>query len=296
MAKRLIVCADDFGMSAGVNEGIIRAHREGILTDASLMAGGAAFDEAAALARAHPQLSVGVHLVLVQGRAVAPSESIPGLVDAGGMFRRNPISTGLRDFFLPGLHRQLRIEISAQIEKVLAAGLCPSHLNGHLHMHMHPAVIGLVTELARRYDIGSIRLSRERLRPALRFDRRRALRKASEAVIFRVMSAYAKQRFVRPPLTYAENLFGLHQTGHVTEAYLLHLLPQLPAGVTEIYCHPGLWDDESHRWRPPDYEPEAELAALLSPRVRACIGRLGIEPTTCRELARERRCGVSLAS
>src|SRR5579862_6250198 len=117
--RRLIVSADDFGLSPGVNAGIMRAHRDGILTDASLMVNGAACDEAVELARAAPRLSVGLHLVLLQGRAALPPSAIPGLVDAAGMFRDNPIAVGFRYFFTPGIHVQLEREICAQIEKYL---------------------------------------------------------------------------------------------------------------------------------------------------------------------------------
>jgi chitin disaccharide deacetylase len=284
--KRLILCADDFGMSAGVNEGIIRAHRDGILTDTSLMVGGAAFSEATTLARDHPSLSVGLHLVLAQGRATAVPDRISSLVDADGMFSQDAVASGFQYFFMPGVRAQLRIEIGAQIEKFLVTGLPLSHLDGHMNVHMHPTVLGIILELAERYGIRAARLTREPLRPALRFDRRHAARKAREAAIFSLLSRFAERRLDQAGIRHPRWMFGLHQTGHVSEAYLLGLLPQLRAGVTEIYCHPGLWDAESRCWRPHDYEPEGELAALTSPRVRASVTSLGIELTTYHALAR----------
>jgi chitin disaccharide deacetylase len=284
--KRLILCADDFGMSAGVNEGIIRAHRDGILTDTSLMVGGAAFAEAITLARNHPTLSVGLHLVLAQGRAVAAPDRIPSLVDADGMFSQDAVASGFRYFVAPGVRAQLRVEIAAQIEKFLTTGLPLSHLDGHMNVHMHPTVLAIILEMAERYGIRAVRLTREPLRPALRFDRRHAARKAREATIFNLLSRFAEGRFARAGIRHPRWMFGLHQTGHVTEAYLLDLQPLLRAGVTEIYCHPGLCDEESRRWRPPDYEPEEELAGLTSPRVRSSLTSFGIELTTYHALER----------
>src|SRR6185295_14404925 len=137
-ARRLIIAADDFGMSAGVNAGILRAHRSGILGDASLMVNGAAFAEAVELARATPTLSVGLHLMLVQGRAALPAEEIPLLAGQDGLFGNAPIAAGFRYFFTPGVRAQLRREIVAQVEKFLATGLPLSHVDGHVTIHMHP--------------------------------------------------------------------------------------------------------------------------------------------------------------
>jgi chitin disaccharide deacetylase len=284
--KHLILCADDFGMSAGVNEGIIRAHRDGILTDASLMVEGAALKDAVELAGDQPMLSVGLHLVLAQGRAASVPDRIPSLVDADGMFSRDAVVSGFRYFFAPRLRTQLSIEIAAQIEKFLATGLSLSHLDGHVNVHMHPTVLGIILEMAERYGIRAVRLTREPLWPALHFDRRCITRKVREAAIFNLLARFAERRLDRAGIRHPRWMFGLHQTGHVSEAYLLDVLPRLRAGVTEIYCHPGRWDTESRRWRPRDYEPELELAALTSLRVRARLTSLGVALTTYHALAR----------
>lgn len=283
--KRLIVSADDFGMSAGVNAGIIRAHREGILTDAGLMVTGQGFDEAVELARRHPTLSVGLHLTLAQGRALAPAAAIPLLVDAQGLFRTNPIWAGVRYFFTPGMRAQLRREISAQLDKFAATGLPLSHVDGHLTIHMHPTVLGILLDLADRYGIRAVRLPRDPLLPALRFDRRHPGRKLLEAAVFAGLTRYACPRLTRAGVRHPDRMFGLHQTGQVSEEYLLHLLQRLPDGVSEIYCHAALTDDEARRWRPADYDSECELAAVTSPRVRAVLDAAGIVLMTYRDLA-----------
>jgi hopanoid biosynthesis associated protein HpnK len=286
--RSLIVSADDFGMSSGVNRGIIRAHRDGILTDASLMVNGQAFEEAVELARAHPTLSVGLHLMLVQGHATRPAADIPLLTDAQGMFSMHPIRSGMRFFFTPGIRAQLEREIVAQLDRFRSTGLPLSHVDGHLTIHMHPTVVEILTEHAAEYGIGAMRLPREPLLPALRFDRSHLVRKVFEAVSFHSLSRHAEPLLAAASIRHPRRMFGLHQTGHVSEEYVLDVLRGLPPGVSELYCHAAVSDEESRRWRPADYESERELEALLSPRVREAIEREEIRLTTYRELAADR--------
>jgi len=284
-ARRLIVSADDFGMSPGVNAGIIRAHREGILTDASLMVNGSAFVEAVDLARAHPTLSVGLHLVLLQGRAVSPPADIPRLAGRDGCFGTQPIWGGMRFFFSPGARAQVRQEVTAQLDKFLATGLPLSHVDGHVTIHMHPVVMGVLVDVSARYGMRAVRLPRESLAAALRYDRRHLARKCFEAMVFELLSRWALPRLERAGIRHPDRLFGLHQTGHVSESYLLAVADVLPPGTSELYCHPGLIDGEARRWRPADYQSEQELAALTSPRVRGALERAGVELISYRYLA-----------
>jgi hopanoid biosynthesis associated protein HpnK len=283
-ARRLIVAADDFGMSAGVNAGIARAHRDGVLTETSLMVNGAAFEGAVELARTTPTLSVGLHLMLVQGRCAAPPSQIPALANADGYFGNAPIWAGVRYFFTPGVREQLRREIAAQLEKFLTTGLPLSHVDGHVTIHMHPTVIELLCDLAARYGVRAVRLPRDPLRPALAWDRRHAFRKLFEATAFGALARFALPRLTRVGLRHPDQMFGMHQTGHVDEAYLLHVIDTLPPGTSEVYCHPAELDAEARRWRPTDYASEAELAALCSPRVRAALHAGGIELISYRDL------------
>jgi hopanoid biosynthesis associated protein HpnK len=284
--SRLIVSADDFGMSPGVNAGILRAHRDGILTEVGLMVNGRAFDEAVELARSNPALGVGLHLTLAQGWATAPPAEIPLLVDAGGLFRMNPIWSGLRFFFLPRVRAQLRREIRAQLDKFKATGLPLSHVDGHVTIHAHPTVLSILIECAPEYGIRAVRLPNEPMLPALRFDAHHLGRKLFEATVFAALSRHARKRLAVAGISHPERMFGLHQTGRISERYLLQLLPQIPDGVSELYCHAALPDDECRRWRPADYESAQEVAALTSPRVRAEIERRGIELISYSELPR----------
>lgn len=283
MSRRLIVSADDFGMSSGVNTGVLRGHTQGILTQASLMVNGEAAAEAVAIALRTPTLAVGLHLVLVQGRASLPSHAIPGLVDGEGMLPMAPIRSGIRYFFLPRLREQVRREVRAQLDAFAATGLPLSHVDGHLTIHMHPVVLDVLCDLRQRYGIRSIRLPREPLRPSLEFDRRHLGRKLGEAAIFSLLSRFARARLEKHGIRHADRMFGMHQTGHVSEAYLEHLLPQLEPGLTELYCHPGVSDDEIRRWTP-DYDRDGELAALTSPRLRTTVAAAGIELTSYRDM------------
>ena len=136
---RLIVNADDFGRSHSINEAVIRAHQEGILTSASLMVNETGCDEAIRLAKENPKLGVGLHLTLLVGRSALAPEKIPGLVNPRGEFSNNPVGVGFRYFFNRRLRGQLRAEIHAQFDRFHATGLPLDHVNGHLHLHLHPA-------------------------------------------------------------------------------------------------------------------------------------------------------------
>src|SRR5581483_7971625 len=143
----LIVNGDAFGLSAQVNAGILHAHTHGILTNTSLMITGPAWQDAVARAKDTASLSVGLHLTLVQGKAALPPHCTSAITDFGGNFLDNPTHAGLRYFFLPRARSQVRDECRAQIEKFLATGLSLGHVDGHLNIHMHPAVMDILIPL-----------------------------------------------------------------------------------------------------------------------------------------------------
>src|SRR4029077_8257164 len=145
--KRVIFSADDFGMTPAVNEAIERAHRDGILDQASLMVAGAAAEDAVRRARAMPSLQVGLHLVVIEGPAISPPTEIPDLVNADGEFASDQLRLGFRDFFRPAVRRQLAHEIRAQFAAFSATGLTLAHANAHKHMHLHPTVGRLMLEI-----------------------------------------------------------------------------------------------------------------------------------------------------
>lgn len=277
MLKRLIVNADDFGLSSGVNRAVEQAWQHGILTQASLMPGGSAFDEAIAIAHRNPGLQVGLHLTLVQGKPVLPPAEVPDLVGPDGCFPDNPVLVGMRLYFDRGVRQQLRNELEAQILKIKQAGIALSHIDGHLNIQMHPTVFELLTELMPQHGITSFRITREHLRHNLRFDRSRLVGKTVERLIFGVLSDHAEPHLHRLGITHAVEVKGLLNSGRMTEAYLLATLAQLGNGTTEIYFHPGCMPDTEISNRMPDYQHAGELAALLSPAVKQCIAERKIQ-------------------
>ena len=279
-ARRLVVSGDDFGAAPEVNAAIVRAHRDGILTGASLMVTGAAAAEAVVLARDHPRLAVGLHLVLAQGRPAAPPADIPHLVTGDGTFRRQPVATGLRyawEYVFRAGRVELGREVEAQLRAFTATGLALAHLDGHLNMHLHPMVLPILLELAPRYRIRAVRLPRESLAAALRYDPRHLPRKVAEGLVFHALAAYAAPRLRAAGIRTADRVFGMHQTGHVDEPYLLALIRALPPGVSELYCHPAEGRPTPFARQQAGYDHAGEVGALTSPRVRAALEAAGVE-------------------
>jgi hopanoid biosynthesis associated protein HpnK len=264
-ARRLIVNADDFGRSASINQAVIRAHREGILTTASLMVNEAGFDEAVALARENPTLGVGLHLTLLCGHSALPHEQIPGLVDANDEFTNNPAGAGLRYFFRQNLRDPLRREIHAQFQKFRAARLPLDHVNGHLHLHLHPTVFRILMADAAQLGIKHLRLTRDPIRINLRAASGHLAYRALHVAIFHPLSARARPALAQRSIRHTDAVFGLLQNARVDEAYVTRLLPLLPPGDSELYSHPSL--DEFRN----------ELDALISRRVREEMNRQDIQ-------------------
>jgi len=281
-AINLIVSGDDFGASRKVNDAIIRAYREGVLTSASLMANGAAFDHAVDLAKAHPGLGIGVHISLIRGKPVLPSTPIGRITDRDGNFFMRPILTGLKYFFDPKIRIPLRMEAEAQIRKFLAAGLRPTHLDGHLHLHIHPSVLEILLPLARKYGIAAIRLPMESFRRNIHIDSKHILLKAMYALIYSLLCIHAKKAIRSYGLAWPDTFFGLLSAGSMNEAYVLGVLKNLSPGITEIGMHPALGvPPELRRWAP-DYDYHAELEAICSTKVKETILRRNIMLTDFR--------------
>ena len=267
----LIINADDFGFSQGVNAAIIQAHEEGILTSTSLMVSGDAAQEAIALAKNHPQLAVGLHLVLVCGKSVLPPSHIPHLVDSQGNFSNDPTQAGLSYQFNQATRPELRLEISAQLEKFRDSGLNLAHVDGHLHLHIHPVVLNVLTELAPEFNIKFIRLPSEELSKNLKIDQRNLFTKIIWSIVFGQLRRYGEGLLKAHNIKFADRVYGLLQTGDMSEKYLLCLIPQIEAELVEIYSHPALVNTEIN------HGGEVELAALLSQQVRELLTVKGFE-------------------
>jgi hopanoid biosynthesis associated protein HpnK len=271
-ARRLIVNAVDFGRSEAINQAVIRAHREGILTTASLMVNEPACEQAVALARENPRLGVGLHLTLLCGRSALPPEKIPGLVNGRSEFTTNPAGAGFRYFFQRSLREQLRAEIHAQFQRFHATGLPLDHVNGHLHLHLHPVVFRILMEGEDRLGVERLRLTFDPFWLNLRLAAGHWGYRALHAAIFHSLAARARPVLARRGIRHTRAVFGLLQNARVDERYVSRLLPHLPPGDSELYSHPSL--DEFKR----------EFEALISPRVRELVGRLGIRLIRYRDL------------
>lgn len=265
MPRRLIVNADDFGRSPSINEAVIRAHREGILTTTSLMVNEAACAEAVALARQNPRLGVGLHLTFLCGHSALPPGQIPDLVNERGEFTESPAGAGFRYFFQRRLHEQLRSEIHAQFERFRATGLTLDHVNGHLHLHLHPVIFRILMEDAGSLGIERVRLTFDPLWLNLRLASGRWAYRLSHALIFHSLAARARPVLKRQGFRSTQRVFGLLQNACVDEAYVLGLLSRLPMGDSELYSHPSL--DEFRN----------EFDALVSPRVRERVNAGSIQ-------------------
>lgn len=283
-ARALIVTADDFGSSREVNAAVARAHRDGILTAASLIVAGPAADEAAAIARDHPKLDVGLHVTLCLGRAVLPPSRIPSLVDVNGDFPANSVAAGMLYFFNGGMRALLRDELRAQIDRHLELIGCLNHIDGHLNFHVHPVVADVLIELCSEYHVLCMRLPREPVFTTLALAHDHALRKLTEAIIFRALSRRTKRLMAAHGILTTDRLFGLHQSGHLSERYVLGVVARLPPGLTEFYFHPATDIGAT----PPDLSSQRDFAILVNPAIRAALNSRAIRLTNFAELSRQR--------
>jgi chitin disaccharide deacetylase len=265
LARRLIVNADDFGLSHPVNEAVIQAHRDGILTTASLMVNEPGFAEAVALAKENPRLGVGLHLTFSHGHSALPPAKIPGLVNSCGEFSNNPGGTGFRYFIQRDLREQLRAEIHAQFEKFRSTGLALDHVNGHLHFHMHPTIFSILMAEAKIFGIQRMRLTRDPFWLNSRLATGAWLYRINHAWMFCTLAARSRKTLRRQGIRHTGKVFGLLQNARVDETYITRLLPCLPTGDSELYSHPSL--DEFRN----------EFEALVSPKVKGLVRQLGIQ-------------------
>jgi len=289
--KLLIVNADDFGLTESINRAIMVAHRDGILTSASLLANGPAFDQAIASSQQFPQLSVGVHLNISEGSPVSPAARIPSLVNGRGELHLSPFHLWVRiltgQISLEDIHSECR----AQVLKLLDAGLGPSHLDGHLHVHVLPQLSHILIALAREFCIPNVRCPAEDLEATLPLLWK--IGGAGIATLERSAIAYGVSSFARrlreqlrmAGLFCPDAFLGLAHTGFLDTKSLSALLALVPNGTTELMCHPGYAmaqvesiDGGRARAR------EAEVVGLTAPQVKEILASLGIRLSNFRDL------------
>jgi hopanoid biosynthesis associated protein HpnK len=274
MTRRyLVINGDDFGISETANQAIIEAHQKGCLTSTSLMITGKAAKQAIELASANPSLSVGLHLVLGCGKSALKHRQIPHLVDKAGNFSNQATWASLNYQFNPQVKAELRAEIRAQLEAFRETGLTLSHLDGHLHHHINPTVMDIVLDLAEEFSIPIIRLPYEEIETTLQIEPQGRIKKIIGGTVFRrLRHTTAKQLQIRQ-MPYMDRVYGLLQTGRISETYLLQLLPLMQGNLVELYTHPDLVGSG-----------QIELAALLSKSVRQKIADAGFSLVNYQEV------------
>jgi len=265
-----VVNADDFGFTPDVNQGIVEAHRHGILTATTLMANGAAFDDALRLAREAPTLDIGCHLVLIGGRSLVTQKpfplTVPRLVAALASREIRPYD-----------------ELKAQVRRIVDAGQHPTHLDTHKHTHLAPGVLDAVARLGEEFGILWVRRPFDFPLSALGGAAPRMKQLTSGALTL------LRRRFHRVLQKHGcrttDHFAGFQITGRFRAAELVELMALLPEGSTELMCHPGRCGPALRAARTRLKESrEHELAALVAPEVRQALDRNGIDLVNYRSL------------
>jgi hopanoid biosynthesis associated protein HpnK len=278
--KKLIVNADDFGLSNEINQGIIKAHEHGIVTSTSLVATGDAFEEAVSLIHQHSGLDVGVHLTLVQEKSVLPLRHIPTLVDERGYFRKSAFHFAW-DYLKNRITvDDVRRELQAQIQKIREAGVSVSHLDSHQHVHVLPRIRRIILELACEFEIKMIRAPFENMRASYLLYLNKWPR-LFQQVIFNAL--FGQRDSFRGCTT--DHFFGFFESGHLSKKRIEGILAHLPTGLSEIMCHPGLNGERTlQKYGHWGYRWNDELRALTDLSIRDQLSSQRIVLTSFKSL------------
>ena len=291
--RRLIVNADDFGLTAGVNRAILEAHRRGIVTSSTLMANGPAFEDAIRLAKQLPTLSVGCHIVLTDGEPVLDAGLLPTLTDR----HSNParFHDGLASFALRSLSggmrpEEIEAEAIAQIRKVQAAGISISHVDSHKHTHLFPAVLRPLVRAAQLCGIPAIRNPfgpRKPLKSRDLFARPNLWTRYAEVKILRALAGNFRRAAEQMQLAAPDGTLGIVVTGALDSKLFRAIAEIIPLGTWEFVCHPGYNDADLERAHTRlRASRETELRVLTMPEAREILAGQGIELISYRELTK----------
>jgi chitin disaccharide deacetylase len=279
--KQLIVNADDFGYTRGVNSGIVRGFRDGIITSTTIMASGPAFEDAVERAKKNPTLGVGCHLVLVGGACVERASEIPSLADTEGRLPRNVAA--LTGKLLAGAVQREDIarELRAQINKVIEAGITPTHVDSHKHTHLYPAVMEQVVRVAEEFGIRRMRKPFEGAGMLLKSafgDGWGSLKQSMGALVAGTAAPQFERLARAHGISTPARFWGMAATGNLNRQTILSMMDSLPDEVNELMCHPGEYDEELERSSTRlKRSRELELEALIDPAIRAAIQQKGIQ-------------------
>ncbi|HEY5177839.1 MAG TPA: ChbG/HpnK family deacetylase [Terriglobales bacterium] len=295
--RRLIVNADDFGLTAGVNRGIVEAQERGIVSSATLMANAQAFAEAASLARSlasrKARFSVGCHVVLLDGEPLLPADRIASLLQPRAQNGSSQFRVKLNDFVIASFRNKLNpteieAEASAQIERLQSAGVRPSHFDTHKHTHMFPAVLRPLLRAAREFGVPAVRNPFGRVWPLPMGDllrKRRLWRRFAELNVLRNFATRFRREVEAHGLRTTDGSLAVLVTGFLDLKLFTAIVDSIPEGTWEFVCHPGYNDadlDQVHtRLRESRMQ---ELGLLTSPEAKDVLQRRGIELITYRDL------------
>lgn len=238
-----------------------------------------------AVERAHrlPDLHVGLHVVLVNGRPCLPPERVPLLVDERGNFPSDLFAAGVKYFFTPGARAQIEAEVRAQFEAFARTGLKLDHVNAQNHFHTHPTVLSAILKVGRNFGLRAVRIPQEPFGPSWRAMQSAMAPRACNAIFLSPWLSLMRARLHRAGIATNDFVFGMHESGRMTAPRVRAFLANLPRGTSEIYLHPA-----THAWPeafPPDYDFAGEYDALINPDVLEALERLPIERVTFSELA-----------
>ena len=289
--RQLIVAADDLGLTRRINGAIEKAHRDGIVTAASLIVNGGAFESAVDILKQNPQLDAGLHLNLTEGYAVTPYDQIPSLANSSGFLYHHPFE------LLKALLRQrvrlidLEREIRGQLQKVSAAGIRLTHLDGHKHVHVVPKVFHLICRIAPDYGIRAVRSTIEKT-PKLHSLIARNFGRVGQIFKQYVFGKTLSGTFLLASfgngslaLKTPERFYGITQTGFLDLRAFSDMVGDLPNGISELMCHPGYVDEELTRTPTRlHFQRERELELLIGREVRVLLENAGVVLASYRDL------------
>ena len=289
--RRLIVNADDFGYTAGVNRAIVEAHSRGVVTSSTLMANGPAFAEAAQLATTLPKLSIGCHVVLIDGRPVLSAEQLPSLTK-GSLFRDGLMTFAARAIAGRVDADEITAEATAQIRKLQSAGIAVSHIDTHKHTHLFPKILRPLLRAAASCGIRAVRNPfgpRLPLRSSHLLARPGLWARYAEVRIVggfagKFRAAVDREGFIAP-----DGTLGIVVTGSLDETLFHAIARSIPQGTWEFVCHPGYNDADLQQAETRLRQSrETELRVLTLPTAREVLSQQGIELISYRELAAKR--------
>ena len=292
MVRRLVINADDFGLTSGVNRAIVEAHEGGIVTSATLMANGSAFDEAVSLAQTRPRLGVGCHVVLVDGAPLVRETAIVSLLDPRSRPGGSPrFREGIGKFAALALLGRLapdeiEAEVAAQIGKLQTSGVAVTHLDSHKHTHVFPQVFRPLLRAAQARGVRAVRNPFERVRSSQLAVRPDLWRRWTEVGILRSLAKQFREAVRQADMTTPDGTFAIVATGSLDERLLRRMIEHLPEGTWELVCHPGYNDADLQNVRTRLRESrEQELRILTSQSTRDLLAANQVEVISYRELA-----------